>query len=181
MISHPANIEAIVEALTALAPPRILDVGCGFGKWGLIAREAAASIAAEAGDLTPDPMALHVHAIENASYFRTVPWLEAIYDQVTWGDVLAMDIGALTRHVDAVLLIDVIEHWPKETGTAFLDACRAPVIVSTPREVVFYDQDYYGPDCPHHETQWSAADFARWPVLRDDSTETSHILTLGPR
>lgn len=33
------NINSILSVVTALRPKRILDVGCGFGKYGVLMRE----------------------------------------------------------------------------------------------------------------------------------------------
>lgn len=181
MLSRPENLTPLVELIQGARPATIADVGAGWGKLGLIAREALTAVAAETGDdPSPDPWeVVFLEAWEGGEYFTTGKpgsILDAVYDRVVpgWATVARHPHG-----FDLVLLVDVLEHIPKDEGGALLavliGANRA-VLVSTPRVVTFYDRHFYG--VPEHVCQWELAELKAYApgAVRDASTEASHIL-----
>lgn len=185
MISHPRNIEPVLALVDLVGPESVVDVGIGFGKWALLLREWAMSKAAEDGDLTPID-GLLVYGVESAPYFAAMPWIDALYDDVIWGD--ATEAVARWRP-DLVLMVDVVEHWPVFAGLAHVAAwvgANVPVIVSTPIDPVMYELDYYGEGCPRHCSRWTAEDAAKVAEatgceLVAASTDLSHIWLFRPQ
>lgn len=133
-----------IAAQIAPTPRRILDVGCGFGKYGVLLREY----------LTPTP---RVDGIELWEPYVEPHRLRGIYEQLHVGDALHLPRKTLDDY-DMVMMGDVIEHMDKQSALAFLGRVRGAVVVATP--VVFFQagNDELPPtEC--HVSHWSRADF----------------------
>jgi hypothetical protein len=74
LTSPPENIAAICQVIAEVNPKRLLDVGCAWGKFGLLARETLAAQDAERGDWTPDHKSRYFVGIEGAEYFQKKPY-----------------------------------------------------------------------------------------------------------
>lgn len=171
MTSFVDNIPPIIKAIVELRPKNILDIGSAFGKYGLMTREALLSVQAEeTGEIHPEPD-FRLVACENSPYFIAKNLLPAIYDEVCTKNALDLSSEELSQF-DLILLIDVIEHWSKEDYLNFVKKIpvSTKVLISTPKEVCFYDKHYY--DCPPHITQFTAWDFDGY---KDLSTKDSLI------
>jgi 2-polyprenyl-3-methyl-5-hydroxy-6-metoxy-1,4-benzoquinol methylase len=180
MTSFIENVSPIISAIADLRPKSILDIGGGFGKFSLMAREALLSLQAEAGDLLPHDR-LSIDCAESCRYFQELPYHTALYNSHFHGDARTLD-SSIVAGYDLVLLIDVVEHWTKPEAQTLirriLEAKHPLVLVSTPREVCFYKQEYYGKDCPRHVSQWKYEDFGAFPIRRNISNERSLIVIL---
>lgn len=200
MISFAENITTIVNEVVKINPKTILDYGAGFGKYGLLCKEAIMSNRAEKGDLLPKND-VDIDGLEMAEYFHdfeNLPWLKSIY---RWffsdKSKLASFLGQKTY--DLVLLIDVVEHWTKENAEMELisffegrnNLQAKNILISTPKNVHFYTEEYYGADCPKHISQWEDQDFKKLVKylnenenglsfeLNDISTNESYIYVIS--
>lgn len=126
-------------------PKRILDVGPGKGKYGLLIREY----------LNPLERLDCVEAWE--PYVSEFPWLAAIYDNLIIGDVRDLSNEHLAEY-DVVLMIDVIEHMDKEDGLTLLNRIPGAVIVCTP-ENFFQNPEADEIPTEKHRSLWELADF----------------------
>jgi 2-polyprenyl-3-methyl-5-hydroxy-6-metoxy-1,4-benzoquinol methylase len=182
MTSFSENIKPILEAIVAANPKKILDIGSGFGKFGILAREAILSVRAESGDLTPTDN-LEVDCVEMAKYFQNQPYHEKLYQNHYHMDARNIEWEEMPKF-DLVLLIDVVEHWSKEEAVKIIKEIKeftgAKILISTPREVAMYEKDYYGIDCPKHESQWTTSDFhaINHHDIKDLSTIASYIFII---
>lgn len=162
MTSFIENVPAIVTLVGKLKPRSILDVGPGFGKFGLMFREALLSMTAERGELLPQAD-FRLDCVESCEYFWSLPWHGPLYDNHFHRDLFSLDLTVISTY-DLVVLIDVIEHGDKNKWLAWLAAVlgagHSRILISTPRQVVFYQEHYYGKDCPLHQSQWAAKDLA---------------------
>ena len=158
MTSFLENIPQIVRAAVSINPTRILDIGAGFGKFGLLLKEALLSEQAEAGELYPVPK-FKIDACESADYFLDHLSYMRIYDRLLQKDARVITDVINNGHYDLILLIDVIEHWDKKDFLEFTEKIsgETKLLISTPKEVVFYEPKYYGID--KHITQYSDFDF----------------------
>lgn len=157
------NIASVVHLAWEIAPERILDIGPGRGKYGLLLRE-----------YLEEPV--FIDAIEVEPRYVTSR-LEAIYDQVTVGSIMD-HLPDLDRY-DLVLMVDVLEHLTKEEGQAVLDACHAPVIVATPREF-FQNPEWESYPSEEHRSLWAVDDFAGRIAAVADS-DSSIVVRLRSR
>jgi len=174
MTSFAENIKPILEAVIEINPKRVLDIGAGFGKYGVLIREALMSNRAGKGDLIPVDD-IFIECMETSRYFYDRRMLHDIYNNCILTDARTFTFLDGDKW-DIVLLIDVVEHMSKEDGIALIKKFKdngSKVLISTPKDVYFYKEDYYGKDCPKHVSQWNREDFGEF--ILDKSTEQSHI------
>lgn len=161
MLGRPENIPAILYLVDSFikhkglfSPISIMDVGPGWGKYGLMIKELIASMQAEAGDLTPGLSNITINAIEMCQYFKNTG---NISDNFYFEDARAFNFKA-----DLILLLDVLEHWNKSIALEFIKKhlnSGSALLVSVPKHTVMYTKPYYGKDCLKHETQFKMEDF----------------------
>lgn len=162
--SFVTSVPGVIHLLGLQPPTFLVDIGPGFGKYGLMAREY----------FNP----LIVDAIEVPQ--GRLPTQDAIYSRVIEADARELPEHFWT-HYDTALLIDVIEHMTLEEGHDLLwrlQAAGVRVIVSTPK--VFEEQ--HDERNPHetHVCVWAWEDFEPHGVLADESTIDSIIYLLPP-
>lgn len=161
--SYVDSFAPIVKAIIARSPRRVLDIGPGWGKYGLACRE-----------YLPDLQTLDAIEVPQGRQ-RTQA---AIYDTVFIGDARFAP-EAFYRVYDLVLLIDVIEHFPKERGHELLHRIQAAgpgTLVATPKW--FFEQ--HDDDNPHEEhlSFWAWDDLAPYGIDADVSTIDAVIYVL---
>ncbi len=155
-------MERIVGISVELNPKRVLEIGPGHGKYGCLLMEYTSAT---------------VDAVEVFEPYVRDFKLKAKYDRVTVGNGLEADLSGY----DLVLLIDVIEHWEKPDGLAFLRRATeggATVLVSTPRG--FFPQGAVnGNEWETHRSAWNSPDL---DGLRfdDRSTQDSFVWIFRP-
>jgi len=181
MTSFVENIPVILNIAVALKPRRILDVGSGFGKFGLLLAEALLSLQSESGELEPTPE-FRIDCVEQCDFMIRQPAHDALYLRHYHQDLFSVPLDDDFALYDLILLIDVVEHhekakilrWIRDARVA---APRSRLIVSTPKKVCFYKEHYYGRDCPLHVSQWAWADFEPFPHEFVD-TKNSYIAVI---
>jgi len=137
-------------ALVALEhrPARVLDVGPGNGKYGVILREYG-----------------HRHlelldAVEaEPRYLESFPWLSALYDHVYTTDVVHLVDHSLARY-DLVLMVDVLEHLTHDDGEELLRRIPGRVVVSTPRDFFQNPEADQGWPTERHRSVWTVDELA---------------------
>lgn len=121
---------------------RVLDVGPGHGKYGLLFREYVAPEA-------------HITAVEAWAPYVSDFNLEWIYDQVIVGDIRDQPASVL-EEADITLMVDVVEHMPVEDGLALIARIPGWVIVCTPRD--FFHNPAHCPPPEKHVSLWTVDD-----------------------
>ena len=149
-------IPNILTQVRLLNPESILDIGIGFGKYGLLFRDQL-----EIPFMRYEKNNWKVK-IDGVEVFETYhnPVYDFAYDKVYFGDILK--IVDTLQNYDCITLIDVLEHFSKEEGLLLIEKlvhhCNKGVIVSTP----FYpdpQSDYLGNTFEQHKSVWSIVDF----------------------
>lgn len=157
------SVPGVMHLVIEYAPGTIVDVGPGWGKYGLMCREYL-------------PRLRKLDAVEVPQGRLEIQ--EAIYD-----DILEMDARKVSpsfwQGYHVALLIDMIEHMTLEEGHELLYTIQragCSPIVSTPK--VFVEQHDDTNPYETHVSVWGWEDFAEHGVAADQSTIDSVIYRL---
>ncbi len=165
-VSDAGNLPFVAHELQRLKPRSILDVGVGFGKWGVVAREY---LEAWQGHYRREEWQVRIEGIEIFEAYRNPVW-NAVYDHVYIGD--ALELVGTVGHFDVALICDVIEHMDKPTGLQLLhrllDSCDT-VILTTPLSF-WPQQEENGNQHEKHVSLWQPEDFQEFD---------GHLVELG--
>lgn len=159
----------IVNLIEQCPHDRILDVGPGHGKYGLLAREY----------LNVKPTQLDACEADEG-YLVEFGWLASIYDRIYSCPVEDLEADVLATY-DLVLMADVIEHLDVDTARAVLDRIPGRVVISTPRDF-FQNPEHVEHPYETHRSRWGVADFGS-RVEIDASIEQwgAVVVVLGPQ
>jgi hypothetical protein len=153
------QISTIVELIGSANPSSLLDIGAGFGKYGVLAREY---------------LELHESSWRKPNWKCRIDGIEAfgeylsdlhqfVYNHVYVGNALEV-IPSLKEHYDLILVIDVLEHFSFDDGVELLKAClgiAGNVLVSTPLEW-YAQEDLFGNPYEIHKSHWKRKDFKQF-------------------
>lgn len=163
--SYLDNIPATIRGVWAVKPRSILDIGIGYGKYGLLCREYCERLERIDGVEVWEP------------YVRSIQ--RAIYDHIAIGDVRQLPDDDLAGY-DLYLMVDVIEHFEKAEGKALLDRLLGfggAVLVNTP--IVDYRAHYENP-YEDHQSHWTIGDFRDYQ-FEDFTTGLGTIVVIRGR
>ena len=158
--SFASQIPVVIHVIQSLKPKSVLDVGKGFGKYGMLIHEYL-GVSSERAPLPDKKLreqsGVRIKAIDiNLDY--NFPHLEQFYESVD--NVNILDRFSQYSGFDLVLMCDIIEHLPKPQAVKilehFLKGCSR-VLVATPN--AFFDQDLYNSAAEHHVSFWQPSDF----------------------
>lgn len=137
-------------------PIRVLDVGVGRGKYGLLLREYLG----ESLD--------RIDGVEaEGRYLEQAPWLRSIYDTVLVDDVTNF-VGPEFDIYDLVLMLDVLEHLERADAIRLLGVIGPPVLISTPVDF-FQNPEHVDYPTEEHRSHWTAERLASIrPIDRED-------------
>ncbi len=174
--SHPHQLNEIMDLVVKVDPRSVLDVGVGFGKYGVLAREY---LEFWDGREQYRDWSRRIDGVEVFERYLT-PLHAFVYNRVFVGN--AADIlPTLELRYDLLLLIDVIEHFTREDGLRFLEVCfqqARNVIVSTPREMGVQGT-VFGNVHETHRFQWKAEHFTSYPKSVRIDNEHSLLFFIG--
>ena len=144
------QIPRIVEMLVRERPRSVLDVGAGYGKYGVLVREYCDPRRVDAVDANPPRY--------------------PVYDHVYQGDVRELDrlLPPEAAAYDLALFIDVIEHLEKPEAWRVLEGLmrRAQrVLIATP--LGFRAQEIPGMPYETHRSGWYPWDFSQRCLVHD--------------
>ncbi len=117
--SYLNNIPTIIGAVKSQSPKSILDVGCGFGKYGFLIREYLELWTAEHRYNKSD-WKIHLDALEPFEQYITEAH-QYIYDTIYNYTVQQFIDENSNTHYDTILMIDVLEHFPKDEGMKIIN------------------------------------------------------------
>ena len=146
-----------MDLITMLDPRSVLDVGTGFGKYGILCREY---------------LELWDGRQEYSNFKRRIDGVEAYgpyitelhkyaYDNVYVDDVRDL-VDKLDFRYDLVLLIDVLEHFKKGEGELLLEKLLARnlgILISTPKNPS-EQKNAFGNDYEIHKSTWTRKDIS---------------------
>lgn len=158
--SAPYAIPVIVHAVRQMRPRSILDIGVGFGKYGMLFREYLDIWNAEGADeLRPGGWRTRIEGVEVFPPYLT-PLHEYIYDRIHVGDIrdLIHGLGAY----DLIFMGDVLEHFPPDAGRelvrTLVDHANRCVLLTYPRNAKRRGA-LLGNEAEAHHSSWCRMDF----------------------
>lgn len=154
--SAPLFYNEVSTVFLAKSPRTVLDVGCGFGHWGVHFRNLGDVFC---GRYSKEEWKTFVIGVEAHKPYRNALH-EFVYDDVLYKNV--MSVYETLPSVDFMFCGDMLEHLPKEDGKRFLDDCVerhklcvfiVPLGVGWPQEAVL------GNEHEAHNAVWHERDF----------------------
>lgn len=153
--SHPQLLHSVIGAMTKANPRTILDVGCGNGKFGFLAREYLGLWKTENGS---------THRFESIDAIEVwEPYIgdlqRLIYDRIVIGNIC--DICDDIDSYEMILMIEVLEHLEKDDGVRVIEALKKKsdyLVVTTPMKVENQGAEH-GNEFEIHRSQWTKEDF----------------------
>ncbi|HQK52850.1 MAG TPA: methyltransferase domain-containing protein [Sedimentibacter sp.] len=156
-----AILPDVINELIKVKPKTILDLGCGFGIYGVAVREWL-----ELG-YNENGWNIYIEGVEAFQKYRNPNWEH--YDKIIVGDILKVNFD---RKYDAILLLDVIEHFEKEIGRKLIEQIKKLLnpggILLVGTTAIFCKQDaVYGNEFERHRSLWTIDDFKDFEIIKD--------------
>lgn len=162
--SNWQHIPFCIEVLMKIEPKRVLDVGVGFGRWGIIVREFCD---VWFGRVLPEQWLVCIEGIE-AFEPNISDYHRYFYNKIYLGDAFEV-IPKLDVHYDVVIFGDVIEHFVRQDAEKLLNWSidhSDYVIVNVPLFDEWPQGDMYGNPYERHKSVWSPSDFEQLCLVR---------------
>ncbi len=162
--SNWQQIPFCVDALLDIAPMRVLDVGVGFGRWGVLVREFCE---VWKGRIHRDEWRVWLEGIEVFPQ-NVEEYHHLFYSWVQVGDAAEI-IGRMTDRWDLVIFGDVLEHWYPEDSHRILNKAldlADYVLVNIPIGAGWAQGAAYGNPYEEHKSFWEVHEFLAMNPIR---------------
>ena len=157
--SYFEAIPYILSEVVRANPQSVLDVGVGFGKYGVLLREL---LEVRNERYHKSTWRVRIDGVEVYPEYRNALH-DYVYDEIYYGDIREVVTRSMHRAYDVILLIDVLEHFSKEDGLALiqrlLERVAKCLIISTPLYPA-PQGTYLGNPHENHRSRWHPIDFA---------------------
>lgn len=114
--SNHLYIADVISHIRKVKPTSILDIGCGFGKWGFLFREYLDIMC---GRYNKEDWNVKIDAVEIFEPYIT-PVHKHVYNEIHIGDIT--DVLPQLGHYDMIFSSDCLEHIEREKGEQLLYA-----------------------------------------------------------
>ncbi|MEF2965958.1 methyltransferase domain-containing protein [Paenibacillus sp. M1] len=162
--SNWQNLSHCVELIRRAAPSSVLDVGVGFGRWGMICREF---LDVWQGRVHREQWSTRIEGIE--IFLKNVDeYHPYFYNKIHIADAYELLTRRILGHYDLIILGDVLEHFDKERATALLTACLESgryVLLNIPIGTDWPQGSEYGNDYERHRSEWTMEELDRYPFV----------------
>lgn len=167
-----------MDIITALNPNSILDIGVGFGKYGVLCREYL-----ELWDGREDyhKFIRRIDGIEAFKNYLT-PLHDFIYNNVYVGDALHL-VDKLKHNYDLVLVIDVLEHLNKSEGKVLINKLlkeHKSVLIVVPKNIGDQKESFNNP-YEMHKGQWKKGELRQLGHSFFVQDTLSYIVYIGKK
>jgi hypothetical protein len=162
--SNWQQIPFCIDALMKMAPRRVLDVGVGFGRWGMIVREFCDVWYSR---IFQDQWEVELEGIE-AFPKSITDYHREFYDKIHLGDAAEL-IPTLPGPWSVTIYGDVLEHFTKEKAHELLNISldrSEYVVVNIPIGEEHPQGEAYGNVYERHLSSWQVSDFAPFGLVR---------------
>jgi hypothetical protein len=160
------NISTCVELIRKLDPQSILDIGVGFGRWGILSREF---LEVFKGIPSRKDWKLKIDGIE---IFPSCidKYHKYFYNKIYFGNAYTK-IDAISDFYDLVILGDVLEHFEKQTAILLmhklLNKCKY-IILNIPLGENWVQEELYGNPYEKHLSFWEPDELKQlFPIIRE--------------
>jgi len=154
--SLASQIGGIVRIVSVLSPNSILDIGPGFGKYGVLCREYLdINRCCKEATSYPPPWRTTIDCIEVWPQYVS-PIHRYVYDNVFIGNAMEVLPRLGEHHYDLALVLDVLEHFAAEEAGQFMDLVLKVAwlaVVSVPRTEA-PQEAAFGNDYERHRSHW---------------------------
>jgi hypothetical protein len=156
--SQHYHISKIIDIILSLQPFSVLDVGSGFGKYGVLCREYL-----ELWDGRQEYK--FIRRIDGVEVFENyiTPLHKFIYNNIYTENIIDL-VKRLDFTYDLVLLIDVLEHFSKEEGIWLLNNLLSKnkgILICTPKKPSA-QKDAFDNIFETHKSSWKKAELSRF-------------------
>ena len=154
--SNWQQIPFCVQALLDVAPSRVLDIGVGFGRWGMLVREFCEEWQ---GRVHRENWTVWLEGVE-AFPSNVEEYHHLFYNWIHITDALPF-LRSTTDHWDLVILGDVLQEWPKLEAQAVLELSLQAgtyVLLNLPLGPGWIQGPTYGNPYEEHRSSWSLDD-----------------------
>ncbi len=162
--SNWQQIPFCVEALMAVEPMRVLDLGIGFGRWGMLVREFCEEWK---GRVHRENWRVRLEGVE--AYPKNVEeYHHFFYDWVHVGDAAAV-LARSKERWDLIIFGDVLQQWPKDAARAALRRALSVsdyVLVNVPLGDGWRRGAAYGNPFERHRSSWAAEELLALSPVR---------------
>ncbi len=157
--SQHYHISKIMDLIMALKPKSVLDIGAGYGKYGVLCREYL-----ELWDGRQNYYE-RLRRIDGVEVFENyiTPLHKYVYDHIYIGDIIKL-VSQIDFKYDLVLLIDVLEHFSKLEGESLMTKLlekNIGILISTPRKPTV-QKEAFGNVYESHRSRWRKQELARF-------------------
>ncbi len=164
--SAPYAIPVITNAVRQIQPRSILDVGVGFGKYGVLFREYVDVWSAKnARETKRGGWRMRLEGIEVFEDYLS-PLHDYIYDKIHIGEAESV-IDRLGQY-DVIFMGDALEHFTKDAGRRIIaklyEHANKCVLLTYPRDAQERD-GILGNPAEAHLSTWSEKDFEQFPRM----------------
>ncbi len=161
-ISDYRHIPQVLDEVYALQPETVLELGIGFGKWGVLLREV---LDAMYGRCCKHQWKRKIAGVDAWGWYRNPSW--DVYDEVFIGDFSDYDKKDNPfEKFDLVMMMDSLEHLTPEVGRPFLRSLvekNKHVIISVPNGYMPQDGSPYGNEYENHRWTFNGLEEFQFP------------------
>lgn len=176
--SSHRNLCKIIDIVIKLNPQRLLDVGSGFGKFGVLCREYLELCDGR------DDYKNWIRTIDTIEIFSDyiTPIHKFVYDNIYIGDAFEI-IQTLEMKYDLILLIDILEHIEKEKGILLVNNCLKKsnsILISIPKRPS-EQYEVFGNKFESHVSKWTKKELERMGHSHLIMTDESFIVLIADK
>jgi len=159
--SFHGQISTILDIVLQTRANSILDIGVGFGKYGVLCREL---IDIPYQRYHKNTWQIRIDGIEGYEAYKN-PIHSYVYDHIYY-DKIENAIKQIDYKYDLGLMIDVLEHFDRKSGEEILPEilkkCQK-LLISVPE--IPAPQTYLDNTLEEHKSMWTLKDFEKYKIL----------------
>jgi len=152
------HVVDVLDLVWEVQPNSILDVGCGWGKWGVLFRDVVDVVK---GNYLPKDYKVKIDAVEVFDKYENS--LYSVYSKVVFGEIGQLLKDKKIGQYDMIYMGDVIEHFSRESAKLIvqdlLPLVTKLLVLAVPLGV--WEQDVIGGNrYERHLSSWELGELA---------------------